>query len=89
MGADGGHIGPVAGGPAIGGHVGVDKVKSIPGGIGAVQAKLGGDDALGAGRTVNAARHGGGKLIPLENDLIDRVGETGTGHPVEHRSQRR
>ena len=53
MAADGGDVGPVPAGPAVGAGPGIDEVQRVAHAVGAVQAQLGGDDALGVGLLLN------------------------------------
>ena len=84
MSADGGHIGPVPGSPAVGRIPGVDKIEGIAHRVGSVQTQLSSNDALLIGGQVDRAVGHRSELSPLKNDLVNSVGEPGTGHPVEH-----
>ena len=62
VGPDGGKVGPVPGGPAVGSGAGIQEEKGVAHGIGAIQAELGGDDAFGVGLQPDAAVGGGSEL---------------------------
>ena len=82
VGADGGHIGPVALSPAVGRRGGIDKVEAAAAHSHTLQDQFGRHHALGVGLPIDAAVAGGTELIGGKDHIIDRVGEKRALHPI-------